>query len=123
LLEAIPINISEIHWHDSEILAVLEILERDEIQLWVMYPTDWQTNTFEFRIVVFDDVKEYVINEGHFHGNPTILSAELLDQTDTFIKIRLLTNSGHRDIICQNVRLVFPSELVANAGALIRAGL
>jgi hypothetical protein len=101
-----PVNISDIHFHDSQILRVTEDPSNDTLTMEVMYPVDWQNNRFEHRRLIFTDAYSYQAFEGPFLGCPTILDAKITTTVDRWSKIRLETTAGFREVMCVAVSLV-----------------
>lgn len=98
-------DISSIHFHDTQILRVIEDCAADTLTMEVEYPVDWERNVFEKRLLVFDDVHGYQVFEGPFHGLPTILDAGIIGTEDRWSRLRLDTNAGRRELSCTAVRL------------------
>jgi len=99
-------DISSIHFHDTQIIRVIEDPAANSVTMEVDYPVDWEHNIFERRLLVFEDVGTYGISEGPFHGCPTILDAEIIGTDGRWTKIRLDTNAGYRELSCMAVRLL-----------------
>lgn len=97
------LGLVDIHWHDSEILSVVEAPARDQLEFNVMYPVDWTNNHFEPRTIVFVDVLGYTVSEGAFDGTPTILDATVVGSADGRAQIRLGTNAGSRTLSCKRI--------------------
>ena len=95
-------NLSTIHFHDTQILRVIEDCATDTLTMEVEYPVDWENNVFEKRLLVFDDVYSYQVFEGPFQGQPTILDAEIVGGDG---RIRLNTNAGRRELYCTGVNI------------------
>ena len=49
-------DISAIHFHDTQILRVIEDCVTSTLTMEVEYPVDWERDVFEKRLLVFDDV-------------------------------------------------------------------
>jgi hypothetical protein len=98
-------DISAIHFHDTQILKVIEDLGNHVLTMEVDYPVDWNNNEFERRRLVFENALNYQVTEIAFHGLPTILDAKVLFEEDERTRIRLETNAGHRDISCSVVKI------------------
>lgn len=99
-------NISKIHFHDTQILRVIEDTEADTLSMEVIYPVDWENNEFEPRKLVFTDAYNYQVHEMPFWGSPMILEIEVLGKNDRWTHLRLLTNAGYRDVSCVSVELL-----------------
>ena len=99
-------DISNIHFHDTLILRVIEDAAADTLTMEVEYPVDWENNIFEKRLLIFEDVHGYQIFDGPFDGRPTILGASIISTDGGWSKIRLETNAGNRELNCKSVRLV-----------------
>ena len=98
-------DISFIHFHDTQILQVIEDCATDTLTMEVEYPVDWENNLFEKRLLIFDDVYGYQVFEGPFLGLPTILDAEIIGTEGRWSRLRLGTNAGRRELSCTAVRL------------------
>ena len=100
-------DISNIHFHDTKIHRVIEDSDAKTLTMEVTYPVDWEKNVFEMRLLIFDDVHHYQIEEWElFGGSPTILDAEILGTDGRWSRLRLKTNAGHRDLSCVAVKLI-----------------
>lgn len=99
-------DISTIHFHDTQILRVVEDCEADTLTMEVEYPVDWERNIFEKRLLVFEDVHAYQILDGPFQGCPTILDASIIGTDGRWSRLRLETNAGRRELSCTAVKLV-----------------
>jgi hypothetical protein len=108
-------NISDIHFHDTQILRVVEDTATDTLTMYVDYPVDWQRGVFEHRRLVFSDAYNYQVHEMPFSGVPTILDVDVLEtndpltrqypDTNRWTRLRLKTNAGFRDVSCVSVTL------------------
>ena len=98
-------DISAIHFHDTQILRVIEDCVMNTLTMEVEYPVDWERNVFEKRLLVFDDVHSYQVFEQPFDGSPTILDAEVVATQGRWSRLRLDTNAGRRELSCTAVRL------------------
>ena len=104
------ININDFSFHDSRILEVKESTTEQTIDFLIDFPTDWENNIFEKKILRFYNVIYYCIDEIPFDGPPSIMEIIYLGQiTKTFgtdknrietvrKKIEMQTNSGNRII-------------------------
>jgi hypothetical protein len=95
--------IEDIHWHDSLILGVIILPEKDALEMRLHYPLEWQANSFAERTVVFEEAYGYKEFEGPFVGAPTILGASIIGRSGAWILVRLDTNAGHRELYCKDV--------------------
>ena len=98
-------NLTDIHFHDSRILRVVEDTAADTLTMEVEYPVDWDQNRFERRCIVFFDTHNYQAFEQPFVGPPTILDADVVGARDRWIRVRLKTNVGFREVSCVSVSL------------------
>ena len=98
-------NISDIHFHDTQILRVIEDTATDTLTMDVEYPTDWEHNRFERRVLTFSDANNYQVFEIPFSGPPTILAVEVISTADRWSRLRLETNAGYREVSCVSVTL------------------
>jgi hypothetical protein len=99
-------NISNIHFHDAQIIRVTEDCAVGTLTMEVDYPVDWERNVFERRFLVFEGVHAYQIFDGPFQGRPTILDASIIGEEGQWSKLRLETNAGRRELNCTAVRLI-----------------
>ncbi|MEI9961945.1 MAG: hypothetical protein WDM76_12675 [Limisphaerales bacterium] len=98
-------DISTIHFHDTQILKVIEDTQTDTFTMEVEYPVDWENNQFEKRRLIFMDAIDYKISEISFQGSLTILDAKIISKDDRRSRIRLETNAGYRELSCTSVQL------------------
>jgi len=98
-------ELSEIHFHDTRILRVIEDTTTDTLTMDVQYPIDWDQNRFERRSLIFSEAHSYQVFEGPFSGPPTIIDAQILGNSDRRIHLRLQTNAGYRELSFASVRL------------------
>jgi hypothetical protein len=99
------LELSDIHFHDSQLVRVVEVAELHELQLEVLYPVDWDNNVIEPRIIVFLDVLNYRVEEGPFCGAPTLLDAYDNGQDGNYHSVTLQTNAGTRSLLFKRVEL------------------
>jgi hypothetical protein len=98
-------DISTIHFHDAQILKVIEDTQTDTFTMEVEYPVDGKNNKFEKRRLIFEDAIDYKISEIPFQGSPTILDAKIISKDARRSRIRLETNAGYRELSCVSVQL------------------
>ena len=98
-------DLASIHFHDTEILRVIEDCGANTLTMEVEYPVDWEHNVFERRLLIFDDVHSYQVFEQPFDGSPMILDAEIVGSEGRWSRLRLDTNAGRRELNCTAVRL------------------
>jgi hypothetical protein len=101
----VNLELSDIHFHDSQLLRVVEDAKLHELQLEVMYPVNWDNNLFEPRIIAFLDVLNYRVEEGPFCGAPTLLDAYDNGQEGNYRSVTLQTNAGTRSLLFKHVEL------------------
>ena len=105
-------RIDDIHWHDSELVSVVEIPSKDILVFNVQYPVNWEQNIFAPKSIVFGGYYSHEVNEMPFEGNPTILHAEISSEVSTlfedsgFFEIKIETNAGERVIKAKTVKLL-----------------
>lgn len=90
----------DIFWHDSLILSVRITPEKDLIEMRLLYPEEWQSNSYAERTVVFENAYGYKEFEGPFEGSPTILSVTVVGTHDRWSQLRIETNAGYREVFC-----------------------
>lgn len=61
-------ELSEIHFHDCELVRVVEITATDDLLFKANDPVDWENNRFEPRVIASRDVLDYHVEEGPFSG-------------------------------------------------------
>ena len=98
-------NISDIHFHDTQILRVTKDTATATLTMDVEYPTDWEHNRFERRVLTFSDAHNYQVFEIPLSGPPTILAAAVVSAADRWSRLRLETNAGYREVSCVSVTL------------------
>lgn len=108
------------HFHDSRILCVTEHTQDHYLDFLLEFPTNWEDNIFEPRILRFAEVIFYTIDEILFFGQPTILEIvnfgtvtkswgtgrNYMEATRT--KIEIQTNAGNRIIEYKDCSLSIP---------------
>ncbi len=98
-------NLSEIHWHDSEIESVIEIPAKDELIYNIRYPENWHQNLFVPKAVTFSGYHSHSIEEMPFEGNPTILAVKVVGEDGEFTTIKLETNAGNRYVTAKSLSI------------------
>lgn len=100
--------INEVSFHDSQILKVIENPDKQMLDFFIDFPTDWENNVFEHKILRFEDVTFYSVEEIPFENLPTILNIidlekitkdfSILNNEKIIIrnKIKIETNAGNR---------------------------
>lgn len=88
----------DIHWHDSLILSVRITPEKDLIEMRLLYPEEWRSNSYAERTVIFDNAYGYKEFEGPLEGSPTILSVAVVATHDRWSQLRIETNAGYREV-------------------------
>ena len=100
--------INEMSFHDSQIIKVTENPDEQMLDFFIDFPTDLGNNIFEHKILRFEDVTFYSLEEIPFENLPTILNIINLGQTikdfstsnNEWIiirnKIKIETNAGNR---------------------------
>jgi len=96
-------NLCEIPWHDSLILNVKIVPERDLLEMRLLYPEEARHQTFAEHTIVFEDAYGYKEFEGPFQGSPTILDISVVGQHDRWSQLRIDTNAGYREVFCCDV--------------------
>ncbi len=98
----------EISFHDSQILRVLENPKEQILEFIIDFPTNWEENTFEHKVLKFEGVIFYNVEEIPFSGLPTILNIVNLGEIEKDFssgqnewktlrnRIKIETNSGNR---------------------------
>ena len=103
-------NLSDIHFHDSVINAVIEKTATDELCFNVAYPVDWENNGLSQASIVFSGVSGYEIHETPFEGSPTILDYEVLESNGDKTTIKIHTNAGYRCFSYYSVNIEWPMK-------------
>jgi len=104
------LKLSDIHFHDSILRAVIETTVNDVLRFDVDYPVDWNNNKFSRAFIVFSDVQGYVINEMAFDGSPTILDYEVLSECNGRYEVKINTNAGFRSFSFFSVNIEWPTQ-------------
>lgn len=111
--------IDEVAFHDSQILEVKETSEQT-IDFLIHFPTDWENEVYEQKVLRFLDVTDYIIKEIPFSGRVTILDIVNLGQVDkvwgegrnqlkvTRNRVEMQTNAGNRIIEFSICELIAP---------------
>jgi len=114
-------NIDDYSFHDSRILSVTENTQDHYLDFLLDFPTNWEDNIFEPRILRFTEVIFYSIDEIPFFGQPTILEIINFGQVTknwgtgrnlieaTRMKIEIQTNAGNRIIEYKECSLLIPT--------------
>ena len=117
-------NINDLDFHDSAILSVTENTQQHYLDFLLEFPIKGEDNIFELRILRFNEVIFYTIDEIPFFGQPTILEIINFGQVSkswgsgrNFIeakktKIEIQTNAGNRIIEYEHCNLLSPTELI-----------
>ncbi len=117
-------NINDFDFHDSAILSVTENTQKHYLDFLLEFPIKWEDNIFELKILRFNEVIFYTVDEIPFFGQPTILEIINLGQiTKSWgtgrnlmeakrLKIEIQTNAGNRLIEYEDCNLLSPIELI-----------
>jgi len=108
------VDLSNIHFHDTGLLCVVEDTTEHTLTFEVDYPTNWEANVFERRWIVFCDALDYRVSEGPFHGSPTILDVQITGTVAGRSQLQIDTNAGTRYLSCTDVRLLEHQPGTAN---------
>jgi hypothetical protein len=115
-------NIDDYSFHDSRILSVTENTQDHYLDFLLDFPTNWEENIFEQRILRFTEIIFYTIDEIPFFGQPTILEIINFGQVTksfgtgrnhfeaTRTKIEIQTNAGNRIIEYEDCSLLIPTK-------------
>ena len=98
-------NISEIHWHDSEIESVIEIPSKDQLIYTIQYPENWNENLFLSKSIIFSGYCSHTVEEIPFDGNPTILAASIVKEEAGYTTVKIETNAGNRFVTAKSCNL------------------
>ena len=110
--------IDENSFHESQILNVTENSSEQIIDLLLSFPTDWENSVFENKILRFENVVLYHVEQIPFAGLPTILNIVNLGVVKKDFgsgknewkvscnKIRIETNAGNRIIEFSDCSLI-----------------
>ncbi|WP_295793103.1 hypothetical protein [Mucilaginibacter sp.] len=107
-------EIGDVSFHDAKILEAKELVGRQIMEFLIDFPVDWENNIFEHRILRFDWVTHYAVNEIPFEGNPTILEVNESVSERGANRVEFATNAGNRVIDYLNCELVNPNEATTN---------
>lgn len=89
--------INEVSFHDSQILKVIENPDGQILDFFIDFPTNWENNIFEHKILRFEDVTFYSLEEIPYIGLPTILNIIDLGQTS-----KAYSNSRNELVVVRN---------------------
>jgi hypothetical protein len=101
-------DISEINWHDSVILKVIEIPKDEIIIFEVNYTENWEYGIYDTYCLEFINTYNYQIHEGPFSGSITILDFKIEEKQDDYgaTTYRIETNAGYRIIKCKDIKKI-----------------
>ena len=99
-------DISSIHWHDTQIQRVSIDPESDRIQMSVLYPVDWDSDDYRPRTLQFDGARAYQCHEGDCVGMATILDASIIETVGQSSHLRLETTHGYQLLWCSDVHVI-----------------
>ena len=109
-------DLSQIDFHDSQLLRVIELPASDDVLMEVSYIVDWDRSIYEPRVIVFRDVLEYEVHEGPFNGCPTILNVAVVDQQHSRARVWIKTTAGYRTLLCSKVELLLADDVLTHLG-------
>lgn len=108
-------NLDNYSFHDAQILEVKEICGSQRLELILDFPVDWNNELFEHKMLWFEGVTKYLIEEIPFAGIVTILQVDVERKLipDFFVadpeiskyEILITTNAGSRKIECDDCEL------------------
>ena len=102
-------DIRGIYVHDGRLLQVVEDTLLDTLTMHVELPaSEWADNLVP-RLLVFDEVYGYMVYEGPFDGSPAILAMSIVGEQGRWIRVRMDTNAGYRELYCTAVKVFEPS--------------
>lgn len=110
--------ISDIHFHDTRILRVIEDTATDTLTMEVEYPADWENKRFVPGTLLFTNAHNYQVFEGPFEGPATILAADIIGNSGRWSRLRLQTNAGYREVTCVAVNLVLEDAASGSRASL-----
>jgi hypothetical protein len=100
----------DLSFHDSIILEVKEDTKNQTLDFLLNYPTNWENNIFEKKLLRFIDAIVYIKKEIPYLGQPAILEIKQLQSpkhtyttansttTSSKYKIEMVTTAGSRFI-------------------------
>ena len=100
----------DLSFHDSVILEVKEDTKNQTLDFLLHYPTNWENNLFENKLLRFIDAIVYIKKEIPFLGSPAILEIKQLQSpkhtyttgdgitTSSKYKVEIVTTAGSRFI-------------------------
>ena len=103
-------RLNDIHWHDCELIAAVEIPSQNVLVLNVIYLDDWQNNIFSLKGIVFEDYCFQQVNETPFEGRPAFLEASVQRAEKDYFVIRIEMNAGYRIVKAKRVFLGSPVQ-------------
>ncbi len=98
-------EISEIYVHDARLRRVIEDVATHWIVMQVDLPILELNEELRPCFLVFEDTHHYQVFEQPFNGPLIILDMRVIGRNGQWQKVRLETNSGHRDLCCVSARV------------------
>ena len=102
-------NIDNYSFHDALILEVKETPKEQILDFLIDFPVDWENNVFEKRVLRFNNVVLYSIDEISFDGQPAIMNI----LNNGIIKRLIGSGRNQIEIVRQQI------EIQTNAGKRI----
>jgi hypothetical protein len=99
-------DISNLYVHDGRLVRVMEDTERDTLTMDVELPADPNGDRLVPRLMIFEDVYNYQVFEGPFHGSPAILDMQVVGENGRWRRVRIDTNAGYRELFCTAVKVI-----------------
>jgi hypothetical protein len=98
-------RLEDVHLHDATIIRVIERPAKSVLAFELDYPEDWENEVYVAKTLIFRDPLEYRVDEGPFHGSPTLLEANIVSKGTRFAVV-LETNAGRRSLSYSEVELL-----------------
>ena len=106
-------KITDLFFHDAQILKVTEFSEKQNLEYEILFPENWEENIFKEKKLTFFNITYYCIDEIPFADIPTILQINDLGTVKKDYKnwnvsrnkIEILTNAGNRIIEFEKFKL------------------
>ena len=96
-------DISSIRFKGARIVRVIEDADRRKMTFEVSYPLTEHDSDFPRGRLIFWLCSGYLVAEGHAPGEPTIQSAEIVEEAPWGVTIRIHTDHGIREVSCHSV--------------------
>jgi hypothetical protein len=98
-------DISGIYIHDGRLLKVVEDAEFATVTMECELPASEWSDDLVPRLLIFDNVSNYLVCEGPIAGCPILLDMKIVGERDGRSHMRIDTTAGYRELDCTTVRI------------------